>query len=95
MFVQTLTVTLVVVWIASALGAALYALLSSSYPWEKRLLFALGALAVPIVGAIAAFYLLSRKRAAPAPELSSETMSIDVLAAGTRDSAPRSDHDRQ
>lgn len=92
---HALTVTLVVVWIASALGATIYAVISSSYPWEKRLLFALGAVAVPVVGAVIAFHFLGRKRAIPAPETSSDTMSIDVLAAGTRDSAPRSDHDSQ
>jgi hypothetical protein len=91
---ETSSAILAILWLAAAIGVSLYALTSDSGTRGRRLLLALLAWAVPIVGAIIALYLLRRRRPSPASDVTSETMSIDVLAAGTpADVRARSDGD--
>jgi hypothetical protein len=77
---------LVAIWLALNAGATLRVLRAGSCARERRVPLVVLIWAVPFVGAVAALRMLSRKHLAPQPEASSETMAIDVLAAGPMDS---------
>ena len=83
---------LVAVWLALNAGATFRVLRAGSCARERRVSLVVLIWAVPFVGAIAALRMLSREHRVPQPEASSETMAIDVLAAGPVDSgAPHDD----
>jgi hypothetical protein len=91
---KALVVTLGFLWLALAGAATIATLRSNSYPRQKRPLMIFLAWLVPIAGALLVFYFITRPKSAAYPQASSDTMAIDVLAAGSIESAARPDDDR-